>query len=101
MTPVACVCENCSIRLEGSFELSPLALLGSEDQAIAIAFIRSYGNIRKLQSILDVSYPTARSRLDRLVERLNRVMSAPGSPEMVLRKLEAGEIDVHTALEEL
>jgi hypothetical protein len=101
MVPVACVCDSCGIRLEGEFEISPLAHLGSEDQALAIAFIRSYGNIKKLQSILGVSYPTARNRLDRLVERLNRAMSAPESPESVLQRLEAGEIDVTQALEEL
>lgn len=101
MTPVACVCSSCGIRLEGDFEVSPLAHLSSEDQALAIAFIRSYGNIRKLQSILDVSYPTARSRLDGLVARLNRVMSAPEPVESVLQRLEAGEIDVRRALEEL
>ena len=99
MIPVACFCDSCGIRLEGEFEVSPLAHLNSEDQALAIAFIRSYGNIRKLQSLLGVSYPTARSRLDRLVERLNRTMTAPEPAETVLQRLEAGEISVGQALE--
>lgn len=75
MMPVVCVCEECKLRLEGSFEVSPLALLSAEDQAMAVAFIRSFGSIKALQSTLGVSYPTARNRLGGLVEKLNAVLA--------------------------
>ena len=77
MTPVVCLCERCNVRLEGSFEVSPLARLSSEDQALAIAFIRSYGSIKALQESLGVSYPTARNRLEALVAQLDKAMAPP------------------------
>jgi len=77
MTPVVCLCGRCNVRLEGSFEVSPLARLSSEDQALAIAFIRSYGSIKALQESLGVSYPTARNRLEALVAQLDKAMAPP------------------------
>ncbi len=101
MTPVVCKCFSCDLKLEGTFEVSPLAQLPSEDQALVIAFIRSYGSIKKLQDILGVSYPTARARLDRVLDKLNLTMSVPVSRDLVIEKLEKGEIDVDEALEQL
>ncbi|MBN1917371.1 MAG: DUF2089 family protein [Verrucomicrobia bacterium] len=80
MTPVVCMCGRCNVRLEGEFEVSPLARLSSEDQALAIAFIRSYGSIKALQESLGVSYPTARNRLETLVAQLDKAMAPPKNP---------------------
>jgi len=77
MTPVVCLCGRCNVRLEGEFEVSPLARLSSEDQALAIAFIRSFGSIKALQESLGVSYPTARNRLEALVAQLDKAMAPP------------------------
>lgn len=79
MTPVVCLCGRCNVRIEGEFEVSPLARLSSDEQALAIAFIRSYGSIKSLQEALGVSYPTARNRLEALVSQLDRAMAPPGS----------------------
>jgi len=79
MTPVVCLCGRCNVRIEGEFEVSPLARLSSDDQALAIAFIRSYGSIKSLQEALGVSYPTARNRLEALVAQLDKAMSPPNS----------------------
>ncbi len=79
MMPVVCLCARCNVRLEGEFEVSPLARLSSEDQALAIAFIRSFGSIKSLQESLGVSYPTARNRLEALVAQLDKAMAPPNS----------------------
>lgn len=101
MVPVRLHCENCDLSLEGHFEMEALAGLSSEDLALAIAFIKSYGSIKKLQDALGVSYPTARARLERLVGKLNRTMEINPSPELTLEKLKRGEISVTEALEVL
>lgn len=101
MTPVKLDCPDCGISVEGSFSTSPLAMLPPEDQAIAVAFIRSYGSIKQLQDILGVSYPTARARLDRLVNSLNRTMEADVNPDQTLNRLSRGEISFDEAMRSL
>ena len=101
MTPVRLSCRSCDISLEGHFEMDALFGLSSDDMALAIAFIRSYGSIKKLQDALGVSYPTARARLEKLVEKLNGAMQINPPSETVLDRLKKGEISVSEALEVL
>jgi len=101
MTPTACECSRCRLRLEGRFTLSPLAYLPSEDQALMIAFLRSMGSIKKIQEILGVSYPTARARLERIIMNLNVLMTAPDDPDAVIEQLARGSISFAQALEKL
>lgn len=101
MVPAVCVCEKCAMRLEGEFSISPLATLPAQDQAIIIAFLRSYGSIKKIQEILGVSFPTARARLDRIIENLNEGMVVPDDQDSIIEKLARGEISLAHALERL
>lgn len=101
MEPVKLHCKGCDLWLEGHFELDVLARLSSDDIALAIAFIRSFGSIKKLQDALGVSYPTARARLEKLVEKLNSGMEMDPTANHTLKKLERGEISVNQALEVL
>ncbi len=101
MTPVKLHCSSCRLFLEGQFEMETVAGLSSEDLALAIAFIRSYGSIKKLQDALGVSYPTARARLEKLVNKLNKSMEINPARETTLEKLKRGEITVAEALEVL
>ena len=101
MAPVKLHCGNCDLSLEGHFEMEAIASLSSEDLALAIAFIRSYGSIKKLQDALGVSYPTARAKLEKLVEKLNKTMNINPSPDKTIEQLKRGEISVGEALEVL
>lgn len=102
MTPVACSCHECGIRMEGNFSVSILSQLSPDDQALVIAFVRSFGSIKKIQELLDVSYPTARARIAELIGRLDSTMEAPSNREnLVLEKLRRGDITFSQAMEEL
>lgn len=102
MTPVACRCDDCGIRMEGRFSVSILSQLSPEDQALVIAFVRSFGSIKKIQELLGVSYPTARARISELIGRLDSTMEAPDArKDMVLEKLCRGDITFTQAMEEL
>lgn len=102
MTPVTCECRYCHIRMEGKFTVSILSQLSPEDQALVIAFVRSYGSIKKIQELLDVSYPTARARIADLIKRLDSTMEVPNNMEsQILEKLERGDISFSEAMEEL
>lgn len=102
MTPVTCECKYCDIRMEGNFTVSILSQLSSTDQALVIAFVRSYGSIKKIQKLLDVSYPTARVRIADLIKRLDSTMEVTENMEsQILEKLERGDISFSEAMEEL
>jgi len=102
MTPVICECQHCDIRMEGKFSVSILSQLSVSDQALVIAFVRSYGSIKKIQKLLDVSYPTARARIADLIKRLDSTMEVTDNMEsQILEKLERGDISFSEAMEEL
>lgn len=94
------------IAIEGDFELSPLACLDADDQAFVAAFVHCHGSIKQMESWFGVSYPTIKSRLNRIAGRLDFVKVAdsevtPDRPSDILDRLELGEIGVDEALTEL
>lgn len=101
MVPTLCRCNSCRLTLGGEFTVPLLGLLPSEDQALVIAFVRSYGSIKKIQEVLGVSYPTARARIDRIIERLNDMMTGPENHDLVIEQLARGEITAAEAMERL
>ena len=87
------------IAIEGEFLPSPLALLTPEDQVFAVAFLKSRGNMRKMERIFGISYPTVKNRLDRIAGQLEIVEVRERRQESdVLALLDRGEITVDEAL---
>ncbi|MCP4704195.1 MAG: DUF2089 domain-containing protein [candidate division Zixibacteria bacterium] len=64
---------NKDIAIEGSFELPPLAQLTMEDQIFAAAFVQSHGSIKEMERLFGVSYPTIKSRLNKIGDQLDFV----------------------------
>src|SRR5690242_18189165 len=90
------------IVVEGQFEPPQLAQLSGDDQIFVAAFVRSHGSIKEMERIFGVSYPTIKSRLNRIAERLDFVDTDPAPTGAdVLDRLQRGEIDVQQALSEL
>jgi hypothetical protein len=87
------------VVVEGQFEPPQLAQLSVDDQVFVAAFVRSHGSIKEMERIFAVSYPTIKSRLNRIAERLDFVDidPAPTGPDVVDR-LRRGEISVQEAL---
>lgn len=90
------------VAVEGEFEPPQLAQLGVNDQVFVAAFVRSHGSIKEMERIFGVSYPTIKSRLNRIAQALDFVDTdpAPSSADVVDR-LRRGEITVQEALAEL
>lgn len=88
--------KNKDIIIEGSFELPPLARLTAEDQIFAAAFLGHHGSIKQMEQTFGVSYPTIKSRLNRIAEKLDFVrveMVAPRPDRLeILGRLDRGEI---------
>ncbi|MBN1188364.1 MAG: DUF2089 domain-containing protein [Dehalococcoidales bacterium] len=90
------------IRIEGEFELPPLARLSAEDQVFVMAFIRSDGSIKELERVFGISYPTVKSRLARITARFEFAEISTSSPrDEIIEKLERGEITAAEAIERL
>src|SRR5262245_26275506 len=58
------------VRIEGEFELPPLAQLSAEDQVFVAAFVRCHGSIKQMEQFFGVSYPTIKNRLNRVGAQL-------------------------------
>ena len=94
--------EDTGIAIEGRFELPPLARLGADDQVFVAAFVQSHGSIKRMEQLFGVSYPTIKSRLNRIGEELAfvKVRTTP-SRRQVLDELEAGRITAEQALQRM
>ena len=90
------------IAIEGSFELPQLARLSLEDHVFVTAFVRSHGSIKEMEQVFGVSYPTIKSRLNRIAESLEFVDTNPRpSQAEILDRLSRGEIDPQEAIHQL
>jgi len=63
-------CPTCATAVEGRFLPSPYAALAPEQSAFLEVFLRARGNLREVERVLGLSYPTVRSRLDSVLEVL-------------------------------
>jgi hypothetical protein len=97
------------VAIEGPFTLPPLAALAAEDQVFVAAFVRCHGSIKQMEKYFGVSYPTIKSRLNRIGSQLSFVEieqgsdseSPPQTRNDVLDRVSRGELTVAQALEQL
>ncbi|MGI5245250.1 DUF2089 domain-containing protein [Dactylosporangium sp. CA-139066] len=90
------------VAIEGAFEPPQLGQLSLEDQVFVTAFVRCHGSIKEMERIFGVSYPTIKSRLNRIAQALDFVETDPApSRADVIDRLRRGEIDAQQALREL
>ncbi|MFI9724113.1 DUF2089 domain-containing protein [Streptomyces sp. NPDC052396] len=90
------------VAIEGQFEPPQLAQLSVDDQVFVAAFVRSHGSIKEMERTFGVSYPTVKSRLNRIAEQLDFVDTDPApSGADVVERLRRGEISAQEALAEL
>lgn len=94
--------KETGILIQGEFELPPLARLSDEDQVFVAHFIRTHGSIKEMEQAFGVSYPTIKTRLNKIGGQLQFVEVAPISKrDEILSRLENGEISAKKAVEEL
>ncbi len=63
-------CNNCGTAVVGNFSVSRLATLPEDQVAFIETFLKCRGNIKEVERELGISYPTVRSRLDKVVANL-------------------------------
>ena len=107
-------CATCGTAIEGQFALGRLGRLTREQLRFVEFLVKNRGNINQVAADLQVSYTTARTRMDEIVAALGygipqddgndrRIISVTngGAPERraILKRLEAGEITAEEALQ--
>ena len=86
-------CEDCGLGLEGAFATPRLARLSAEDQRFVELFVLASGSLKRMAEVLEVSYPTVRSRLDKLIARLKEAQVRDEERKRrTLEDIEAGRI---------
>ena len=63
-------CAHCAVSVDAAFPMSRLASLPVEHQRFIEMFVLSGGNLKEIAEQVGVSYPTVRSRLDKVIESL-------------------------------
>lgn len=73
----------------------PLGALPREDQDLIVQLVLHSGSLKDLAATYDVSYPTIRNRLDRVIQRLRVIVEGrrpDGLAELLAQMVERGEI---------
>jgi len=97
-------CHACGSSLEGDFELCKFCQLSPEQREFVEVFIASRGNIREVERVLGISYPTVRSRLDDVIRALGYQVQRQADAvdrKAVLEALDRGDITAEQALKKL
>ena len=63
-------CRQCGTEIRSHYDPCPFCRLTVEQSNFLELFIQARGNMRTLEQILSVSYPTVRSRIDAIATRL-------------------------------
>lgn len=68
-------CHSCQSSVVANFPVPRLMNLPSEHQRFIEIFILAGGNLKQMAEQAGVSYPTVRSRLDKVIEALRQEIS--------------------------
>ena len=102
------VCHQCDTQIRSHYHLSPFDRLDPDKRRFALLFLRAAGNLREMERLLGVSYPTVRKKLDEVIEALGGPVTAAdpaadgGSPRrQVLELVRQGRLSVDEAIARL
>jgi hypothetical protein len=89
------------VVIEGNFLPNEFALLDRESLDYLRLFVKVRGNLKEVERMLGVSYPTVRARFEQLLRALGYEAAAADEPREsrsdVLARLERGEITAEDA----
>ncbi len=67
-------CPSCEVSIDADFPAPRLARLPVEHQRFIEMFVLASGNLKAIAEQAGVSYPTVRSRLDKIIDALRQVI---------------------------
>jgi hypothetical protein len=101
-------CGHCGVELSGSFTPCRFCRLTEDELHFVEVFIKNRGSIKDVEKELGISYPTVRSKLDRVIASLGFPNAPSAQDEAWERKkkeiidaLERGEMTASQAAQRL
>ena len=94
-------CATCNTAIEGQFNLGRLSRLSREQLHFVELLAQHRGNVNQVAASMNVSYTTARTRMDEVAAALGAPLITRVDPRLILRQLESGEISAEDALNQL
>ena len=84
-------CPDCGMELRNTFDLGPFDRLDKEQFEFLITFLKDRGNLKEVQSDMQISYPTAKKKLDELLAALNL---GGGTEKVMPKEIDVSRMDV-------
>jgi hypothetical protein len=107
-------CDKCGTVVKGVYPLNKFLTLNPQEEEFLLIFLLSRGNLKEVQERLNISYPTAKNRLEELLLSLGLVETKGEEKEEIsykedkiskiediLEKIEKGEISGEEAIEKM
>lgn len=96
-------CEGSGVTIHGRFTPNEFALLPDEQLEFLRIFLKVRGNLKEVERVLGLSYPTVRLRFDTLLKVLGYEAEADAGEERsdILQQLEEGQISAEEATKRL
>jgi hypothetical protein len=93
-------CPKCDLAIAGDFPRCRFCELPAELLEFLEVFLRCRGVIRQMEAELGISYPTVRSRIDKLLRALGLDADSQGKQSIrdVLERVEQGELSADEAV---
>lgn len=106
LRPAVLECGSCGVRVEGPFQFNEFASLDADDLHLLRIFVLSEGRIRDMEAPLGLSYPTIRTRLTALREKVAKnapaaVGASTETVDAVLERLQRQEITFDEAMKRI
>lgn len=103
-------CPQCQTQVRSRYAPCPFCALTADQLLFVKLFVEKRGNLREMEKVLGVSYPTVRGKLEEIAERLGDapVPAEPPAPEPaqderreMLRLIAEGKLSPREALARL
>ncbi|WP_425147840.1 DUF2089 domain-containing protein [Deinococcus sp.] len=95
------VFPDAAVTVRGEFSLNEFATLTPDNLDFLRLYIKVRGNLKEVERILGLSYPTVRARFDALLRSIGYEPEAADPRDETLRLLERGEITPEEATKRL
>jgi hypothetical protein len=79
-------CTNCGTNIDGEFPGNVFSQLSDDDRLFALVFLQTEGNMKDVERVMGISYPTIKARLKKLNQSLGGHSSLPRITEPVQGK---------------
>jgi hypothetical protein len=94
-------CHHCNTEISGDFSLSKFSYLSKEELYFVESFLKAEGNIKEMERVLNVSYPTVKKLLSNVLTKMGYESKSfvEVDESEILQRLKRKEISVQEATE--